>query len=83
MFLITLIIYGTLKQGEHPKGGGRAAACPQIKIQKKKCNFVDTMISNTLRDLTFSLNQPLKSVDDRYIGILKNKTKNLVCLREN
>jgi hypothetical protein len=31
------------------------------------------MISKVLRDLGFSRNQPLKSADDQYTGILKNK----------
>jgi hypothetical protein len=33
------------------------------------------MISMVLRDLPFSQNQPLKSADDKYIWILKNKIK--------
>jgi hypothetical protein len=32
------------------------------------------MIWNVLRDLPFSRNQPLKSADCQYIGILKNRT---------
>ena len=35
------------------------------------------MISIVLRDLTFSQNQPLNTVDDYYTAIVKNKTKNL------
>jgi hypothetical protein len=31
------------------------------------------MISNVLHDLPFSQNEPLKSADDYYIRILKNK----------
>jgi hypothetical protein len=31
------------------------------------------MISKVLCDLPFSRNQPLKSADDKYIKILKNK----------
>jgi hypothetical protein len=34
-----------------------------------------------LHDLPFSRTQPLKSADDKYIGIFKNKTKNLGILR--
>jgi len=37
--------------------------------------FVYTVISTVLSDLIFSRNQPLKSVDDKYIRILKNKIK--------
>jgi hypothetical protein len=33
------------------------------------------MISKTLRDLRSSLNQPLKSTDECYIGILQNRTQ--------
>jgi hypothetical protein len=40
------------------------------------------IISNVLRDLPFSQNQPLKSADDQYIRILKNKMKNLGSLRQ-
>jgi hypothetical protein len=35
------------------------------------------MISDVLRDLPSSLNQLLKSADDQYIAVLKNKTKRL------
>jgi hypothetical protein len=35
--------------------------------------FADIMISKVLRDLPFSRNQTLKSADDQYIRILKNK----------
>jgi hypothetical protein len=31
------------------------------------------MISQVVRDFPFSRNQPLKSADDQYIRILKNK----------
>jgi hypothetical protein len=31
------------------------------------------MIAEGLNDLLFSRNQPLKSADDQYIGILKDK----------
>jgi hypothetical protein len=43
---------------------------PKRKIKKKQ--FVDTIMSKVIRDLSISLNQPLKSADDRYTGILKN-----------
>jgi hypothetical protein len=36
---------------------------------------MDTMIFNVLRDLPFSRNQTLKSANDWYIRILKNKIK--------
>jgi hypothetical protein len=39
----------------------------------KNTNSVDIMISVVLRDFPFSPNQPLKSVDDQNIRILKNK----------
>jgi hypothetical protein len=39
----------------------------------KSADFVYTMISEILRDLPFNRNQPLKSPDDYYIRILKNK----------
>jgi hypothetical protein len=60
-----------------PKGGGRglpgySPPKPQNR-NLKNTNFVDTMLSKALRDLRFSLNQPLKSVDDQYIGILENE----------
>jgi hypothetical protein len=35
------------------------------------------MISKVLRDLPLSRNQPLKSADDYYIRMLKNKFKKL------
>ena len=55
------------------KGGGRgcrAAAPPPFQGVIKK--NVDTMIARVLHYLLFSLNQPLKSADDWYIGILGN-----------
>jgi hypothetical protein len=39
-------------------------------------DIVAVMISKVLRDLPFSRNQPLKSADDYYIRILKNKLIN-------
>jgi hypothetical protein len=33
------------------------------------------VITNILRGLPFGQNQPLKSTDDKYFGILKNKQK--------
>jgi len=42
---------------------------------KKEKNFVDTMISNILHDLRFSLNEPLQSADKWYFGILQNVIK--------
>jgi hypothetical protein len=40
----------------------------------KKIYFVH-MISNDTRDLSFSHNQPLKSADDWYTEVLKNRIK--------
>ena len=57
------------------RGGCRnAAPLLQIEIKKKKTDFVDTIISELLCNLHFSLDQPLKSADDWYIGILNNIT---------
>jgi hypothetical protein len=60
--------------GAHPKGGCRTAAPSKSKF-KKKTEFVDTIVSEVLPDLSFSRNQPLKSADDKYKKILKNKKK--------
>jgi hypothetical protein len=38
----------------------------------KNTDFVD-MISKVLRNFLFSQNQPMKSADDYYIRVLKNK----------
>ena len=38
----------------------------------KITDLIDTIILYVSRDLPFSSNQPLKSVDDQYIRILKN-----------
>ena len=54
------------KGGEYTCESYRAAALPQ----KKKTDFVGMRIWNVLCDLPFSLNQPLKSADDQYTGIL-------------
>jgi hypothetical protein len=58
--------------------GERAAGLKAPKPPKrefKKAGFLDIMISNLFRDFRFSRNQPLKSADDQYIRILKNKSK--------
>jgi hypothetical protein len=59
----------------HPRGGAAALKPPKMpKTEiKKKTDFVDIMISKVLRDFPFGRNQPLKSADDQYIRILKNK----------
>ena len=49
----------------------------------KNTDFVDAMISHVLRDLLFSRNQQVKSADNYYITILKNKIQNLGLLRWN
>jgi hypothetical protein len=49
----------------HPKGACRAAAPPNPQNRNlKNTGFLDIMISDVLRDLLFSRNQPLKSADD-------------------
>jgi hypothetical protein len=56
--------WSTYKQaGAHQNGGLRSAASPKLNI-KKNTDFVDMMISNVLRNLPYSQNQPLKSADD-------------------
>jgi hypothetical protein len=63
-----------------PKGGGLPGCRPpptkgpRTEIKK---NLVDIVISNVLRDFTFSRNQPLKSADGCYIRIFKNKVMKL------
>jgi len=56
--------------------GARLPGCspqtPQNRNFKNK-DYVDTMLSEVLRDLPFSRNQPLKSADVPYFRILKNK----------
>ena len=51
-------------------GSCRAAAPP-----KKNIDCVDAIISKVLCDLPFSRNQPLKSTDECYIGVLKRKKR--------
>jgi hypothetical protein len=60
------------------RGGGLPGYSPQNSQNRnfKNTDFVDIMISKVLRDLPFSRNQPLKSADDQYIRILKNKLIN-------
>jgi hypothetical protein len=45
---------------------------PPPKRNLKSTGSVDTNLLKAVRNLRFSLNQPLKSADDWYIGILKN-----------
>jgi hypothetical protein len=49
--------------------------------QAAKSKSVNTVISEELGDVPFSQNQPLKSTDSWYIGILKNRMKSLESLR--
>ena len=44
-------------------GGGLQTGSPP-KAKFKITDFVDTVVSKILRDLSFSLNQPPKSTDD-------------------
>jgi hypothetical protein len=54
--------------GAHPKGGGGLPVCIPHQTPEnrnlKNTDFVDIMVSNVLRNLPFSRNQPLKSADD-------------------
>jgi hypothetical protein len=58
-------------------GGGWAVGLqpPQSKIKKKNKDFIDTMISEVLSYLRFSLNQVPRLSDDEYVGVLKNIIK--------
>jgi hypothetical protein len=53
---------------------GAGAAAQQLPANQnlKYTDFVDMMTSQVLRNLRFNQNQPLKSADDWYFGILKN-----------
>jgi len=54
-----------------PKGGGTASCRPPLPKHNKKTQvFIFKIMPKVLRDLRFSLNQSLKSTDDRYVGIL-------------
>ena len=69
-----------LSAGAHTKGKAAWSNPPKPpKIEIKEIGFVD-IISELLHDLPFSRNQPLKSADDWYIRILKNK---LIKLKKN
>jgi hypothetical protein len=72
-----ILSFFILSQGRPQRGGGGACRAADVqnspKLKFKKPSFVDIMISKGLRDLPFSQNQPLKSADDYYISILKNK----------
>jgi hypothetical protein len=54
--------------------GGAEFQSP-TKWTLKSTDFVDTVISDVLCDLCFSLNQPVVSADDKYVGILKHIIK--------
>ena len=69
-------INGEVQQVRIQRAGEGGLQPPtQIEELIKKTDFVDTMISIVLRDLPFSQSQPLKTADDYYIAIAKNKTK--------
>jgi hypothetical protein len=57
------------------QGGLAGLKPPSSKRNKKKTHCVGMMLSKFLRDLRFSLNQPLKLADDWYTGILKHINK--------
>jgi len=62
----------------HHRRGERCRAAAPPSLQKrnfKNTDFADTIKIKVLRDLRFRLNQPLKSANDYYTGILKNITK--------
>jgi hypothetical protein len=63
--------------GGKGKGGLRGAAgLHPPKPQNRNfvnTDFVDAMISKVLRGLSLSRNQPVKSADDQFIRILKNR----------
>jgi hypothetical protein len=63
------------KGGVHQMKGlpGCSPLTHHPKPKFKKSNFVDIKIATVLRDFPFSRNQPLKSADDQYIRIWKNK----------
>jgi hypothetical protein len=64
---------GAHQRGSLPGCNSPKPPPPKEKSKfKKKTDFVD-IIWNFLRDFPFSRNQPLKSPDDWYIRILKNK----------
>jgi hypothetical protein len=54
---------GKKRAGLYPKWMG-LPACSLLQIKFKKHRFCRQMISEVLRDLYFSRNQPLKSADD-------------------
>ena len=57
-------------------GGGFLQNCrPPSERNLRITDFAATMTSKFLHDSRFSLNPPLKSVADWYIGILKNTVK--------
>jgi hypothetical protein len=68
--------YVVLEEGRKRRGGGCCMAAaprnpPKPKFQKhRRFGFCSIKV---LRDFPFSRNQPLKSADDQYIRILKNK----------
>jgi hypothetical protein len=58
----------------HPRGGAaRLQPPPPTPKLKFRRDLVNITISNVVCDLPFSGNHPLKSADDCYIRILKNK----------
>jgi hypothetical protein len=64
-----------IQPGAHTRGGAAGLQPPPIPHNRnlKNTYFADIMISEVLRDFPFSRHQPLKSADDRYIRVLKNK----------
>ena len=67
------------QQGRTQGGGGVSGYSPPKSKFSENTDFEDTEVSNVLRDVSCSRNQPRKSAGDQYIKILKNKIKNIVC----
>jgi hypothetical protein len=76
MFLIMHFSPVSCCQGLIQGGAAAVLQSPPPKPEKpkfKKQRFLNIMTSKVLRDFPLGRNQPLKSVDDQYIRILKNK----------
>lgn len=58
------VVFFPKVQERTKRGGGAAGIQPHPQIGMKKTGIVETMISNILRNLPFSQNQPRKSADD-------------------
>jgi hypothetical protein len=82
-YSFTVVTVRTIPSGVFREGAGLTEALPQPKSNLKNWFCRHEAFWMTLSDLPFRRTKSLKSSNDLHIWILKNKMKNLGCLKWN